>query len=120
MTQADVSRMVRAMRFVGKVFFSAGARQVVLPLNRLGNVFGSLEELEGADFSDVHPSELQMMAFHPLGTCGMGRVTDVDLRLDGGVYACDGSVVPEALGVNPQITIYALALRLAAHLARMS
>ena len=33
-----------------------------------------------------------------------------------GVYVADGSVVPGALGVNPQLTIMALATRLAFHL----
>jgi choline dehydrogenase-like flavoprotein len=63
------------------------------------------------------------MAFHPLGTARAGAnpsrsVVDGDLRLHGvqGVYVADGSVVPSSLGVNPQITIMALATRLAHHL----
>jgi choline dehydrogenase-like flavoprotein len=63
------------------------------------------------------------MAFHPLGTaraaarpdCG---VVDGDLAVHGvwGIYVADGSVVPSALGVNPQLTIMALATRLAFHI----
>ena len=47
-------------------------------------------------------------------------VVDGDLKLHGmeNVYVADGSVVPSSIGVNPQITIMALATRLAYHLAQ--
>jgi cholesterol oxidase len=65
---------------------------------------------------------------HPLGGCRMadspadgvvdpsGRVFDT--ASDGvhdGLYIADGSIVPTALGVNPSLTIAALALRVAEH-----
>jgi cholesterol oxidase len=58
---------------------------------------------------------------HPLGGCGMGE-TLVDGVVDhtgkvfnyDGLYVVDGSIVPEALGVNPSRTIGALAERAAA------
>ena len=60
------------------------------------------------------------MAFHPLGTARADArpehgVVDGDLELHGvrGVHVADGSVVPSSLGVNPQLTIMALATRLA-------
>ncbi|MFC1679707.1 GMC family oxidoreductase, partial [Elusimicrobiota bacterium] len=118
MAPPDLGRMLRGIRQVARAFFAAGAGKVVLPINREGNEPCKVEDLGSAAPSDVRPRELQMMAFHPLGTCAMGRVVDGDLRACPGVYVCDGSVVPESLGVNPQITIYAFALRLAAHLLR--
>ncbi|MFH2202459.1 MAG: GMC family oxidoreductase [Elusimicrobiota bacterium] len=116
MSGADLARMGRGMRRVAQVFFAAGAERVVLPVNRPDCELGSERELAEFDFASLRPGQLQMMAFHPLGTCAMGEVVDEDLRAAPGVYVCDGSVVPESLGVNPQITIYSFALRLAAHL----
>jgi choline dehydrogenase-like flavoprotein len=45
-------------------------------------------------------------------------VLDGDGRVHGtqGLHVCDGSAVPTSLGVNPQLTIMALATRLADHL----
>ena len=54
-----------------------------------------------------------MMAFHPLGTCGLGRVAGWDQSAGPAVMIADGSVVPESLGVNPQVTISAFGLRAA-------
>lgn len=112
-TARDLERLRRAMLFVARVFFAAGARRVLLPVNLPANVFDSPEALERGAPSRLDARRLQTMGFHPLGTCGLGRVVDADLRLREGVYVCDGSVVPESLGVNPQVTIAAFGLRLA-------
>jgi choline dehydrogenase-like flavoprotein len=65
------------------------------------------------------------MAFHPLGTARADArpshgVVDGNLDVHGveGLHLADGSVVPSALGVNPQLTIMALATRLASRLLR--
>lgn len=113
--EADRRVFARGMRFAAEVFLAAGAVRVLLPYNGEGNEATSREDLE-RPAADPDASRLQMMAFHPLGTCGMGRVTDSDLRLCEGVYVGDGSVVPDSLGVNPQVTIAAFGLRLADHL----
>jgi cholesterol oxidase len=68
---------------------------------------------------------------HPLGGCRMadsaeGGVVDprgrvFDVRSGGvhdGLYIADGSIVPSALGVNPSLTISALALRISAGIVR--
>jgi choline dehydrogenase-like flavoprotein len=66
---------------------------------------------------------------HPLGGCAMatradegvvdefGRVFDASTGgAHRGLYVADGSVIPTALGVNPSLTIAALALRSAHHI----
>ncbi len=71
---------------------------------------------------------------HPLGGCGMasersdgvvdhmGRVFDGGAEATGGVhdglYVIDGSIIPRSLGVNPLLTITALAERAMLHMAR--
>ncbi|MFD0691718.1 GMC oxidoreductase [Actinomadura fibrosa] len=51
--------------------------------------------------------------YHPLGGCVLGRATDGYGRLPGypGLYVVDGSLVPGSIGVNPFVTITALAER---------
>jgi choline dehydrogenase-like flavoprotein len=72
---------------------------------------------------DLRASELTLLAFHPLGTARADArpahgVVDGNLKVNGteNVYVADGSVVPSSIGVNPQITIMALATRLGFHL----
>ena len=51
---------------------------------------------------------------HSGGTCAVGRVVDADLQTEvDGLFVCDGSVLPEAPGLPPLVTIMALAKRLA-------
>ncbi|CAG8785777.1 20400_t:CDS:2, partial [Gigaspora margarita] len=66
-----------------------------------------------------------LITVHPIGGCNMAKdgYTGVVYKGDGtevheGLYVCDGSIIPRALGVNPFFTISALAERiclLAAH-----
>ena len=69
---------------------------------------------------------------HPLGGCGMGKDADSGVvnhkcqvfdgkgreSVHSGLYVCDGSVIPRSIGVNPLLTIAALAERAMLHLAR--
>jgi choline dehydrogenase-like flavoprotein len=58
------------------------------------------------------------MAAHPGGTVKIGDLLDADLRTEHeGLYVCDASVIPEAWGRPPTLTLLGLGKRLARHLA---
>ena len=66
------------------------------------DLFGSKSKVFADDFT-----------YHPLGGCVLGRATDDYGRVRGypRLYVTDGSLVPGSLGVNPFVTITALAER---------
>ena len=51
--------------------------------------------------------------YHPLGGCLLGQATDLHGRVRNhpGLYVTDGSLIPGSVGVNPFVTITALAER---------
>jgi choline dehydrogenase-like flavoprotein len=109
--QADLRRVRSGLVRLRALFEAAGAREVFLPL------------APGAAAETAGRRDLRLMAFHPLGTARADAhpargVVNENLELHGtrGVYVADGAAVPSALGVNPQMTIMALATRLAFHL----
>ncbi|MBI2384835.1 MAG: GMC family oxidoreductase [Elusimicrobia bacterium] len=109
----DYARMVRGARFTARALLAAGAERVLLPFNIELNEAADERALAALPLESAGPAALQMMAFHPLGTCGAGRVAGWDQSAGPGVTIADGSVVPESLGVNPQVTIAAFGLRAA-------
>jgi choline dehydrogenase-like flavoprotein len=58
------------------------------------------------------------LASHPGGTVKIGQLVDANLETDyRNLYVCDCSVIPEAWGLPPVLTIIGLGKRLARHLA---
>jgi choline dehydrogenase-like flavoprotein len=114
----DAHDMGKALRIVAEALFAAGAERVLLP------VFSEEAELDSLSALDRWPARrfsrhnLLASGFHPQGTAAIGRVVDGQLQLHDAenVYVCDASVLPESPGVNPQVTLMALSLRLANHL----
>lgn len=114
----EVAKFIKGIRFLSEVFFKAGAQKVFTGLHRLPVM--TPETLEALDTFSFHRSDLQLAAFHPLGTCRMG--VDPSQSVVNGVgevhslqnlFIADGSIFPSPLGVNPQETIMAFATRTA-------
>jgi choline dehydrogenase-like flavoprotein len=117
----DVAAFKRGVELLTELYWAAGAKTVYQPVRGIDELHhGDPGPLPGRE---LRASDLTLMAFHPLGSARADArpehgVVDGDLRLHGaeGVYVADASAVPSSLGVNPQITIMALATRLAFHL----
>ncbi|RBA37912.1 hypothetical protein DQ226_06115 [Dietzia maris] len=80
-------------------------------------VFDKINKKEGTvyrtDLFGVYKTWGDDFTYHPLGGCLLGKATDNHGRLHEypGLYVVDGSLVPGNVGVNPFVTITALAER---------
>jgi choline dehydrogenase-like flavoprotein len=116
---ADVARMQRGVEVLCEVFQAAGAKRV-LPLLAGADEVSTREELERLKRRKIRAGDIEVAAFHPLGTCKIGVDPgnscvgpDHEAHDVANLYVCDGSAVPSSIGVNPQVTIMAMALRAA-------
>lgn len=123
LNDADLGRMKRGIDILTQVFLAAGAERVLLPVHGFNEVH---TEADLARFrtTRIRAHDVEVSAYHPLGTARMGAdprssVVDAEHQVHDtpGLYVVDGASVPSSLGVNPQVTIMALATRAADKLA---
>jgi choline dehydrogenase-like flavoprotein len=119
----DVAHIKRGLDVLAQVFFAAGARAVHSPIAG-HEVLRSHDDLAALRRANIKAWDLDLSAYHPLGTARMGSdpassVVGPDHQVHDtqGLYVVDGASVPSALGVNPQVTIMALATRAAEKIA---
>ena len=122
LSERDVAHIKRALDVLAQIFFAAGARVLHLPV--AGFHMLRPDDLPALRRARLRPWDLDLSAYHPLGTARMGRdpassVVDPDHQVHGvpSLYVVDGASVPTAIGVNPQITIMAMATRAAEKIA---
>ena len=119
MNDRDTAQLRRGLGILARVYFAAGAREVRLPIPGHPPV-RSLSDVEALERRPLAPRNVELTAYHPLGTARIGKdplrsVLDVTQETHDvhNLFVCDGSVMPGSLGVNPQMTIMAMALRAA-------
>ncbi|HSP18790.1 MAG TPA: GMC family oxidoreductase N-terminal domain-containing protein, partial [Myxococcaceae bacterium] len=118
-TPADVARLKRGLELSMDMLVAAGARRLY------PGVFGhdGLDPRHGLERfrkTELSASDIALASYHPLGTCQMGTdprssVVGLDHQSHDvpGLFIVDGSTVRGPLGVNPQLTIMAVAARAA-------
>ena len=119
----DVAKLKRGVELLARCYFAAGAK-AVFPFVAGFDEITSERDLEAFRRARVHARDFDVTAYHPLGTCRMGTdprrsVLSMDHEVHDlpGLFVTDGSAVPSSLGVNPQVTIMALATRAAERIA---
>jgi hypothetical protein len=120
----DVAQLKRGLEILTRIFLAAGA-ETVLPLVPGFTEIRDQRDLERFHRARFHARDFELTAYHPLGTARMGLnpASSVvgpthETHEVPGLFICDGSAVPSSLGVNPQLTIMALATRAAQFVAR--
>ena len=122
----DIEQLRRALRFTAEMLFAAGAREIIT------GVHGVPERMTSHDAGIFEHGPLDPAAYtfsmsHLFGTARMSLrpedgVVGPEFAVHGrrGLYVVDSSVFPTNLGVNPQLTIMAVAMHAAERLAARS
>jgi choline dehydrogenase-like flavoprotein len=116
-----IEAMVRGTRAATRIFFAAGAERVHAPLADPSTIERGDAERADALIDARHflPGRISISAAHLMGGCSMGQphsaVTDSYGRVHGVPWlrVADSSLFPDALEINPYLTIMALADRVA-------
>src|SRR5690606_9383483 len=121
-TDGVVAALVRATRTAARIVFAAGALRVHAPcadppLIERRDMDRVAELIDARHFK---PGKISVSAAHLMGGCGMGRdvpdsVTDAWGRVHGipWLRVADSALFPDAVEINPYLTVMALADRAA-------
>jgi choline dehydrogenase-like flavoprotein len=115
----------RAFRTMAEIQFAAGATRV-MPVHGGGAAFTRWTDARQAiDAFELAPLRTPVVSAHVMGGCPLGpdprrAVVDESGRHHQvpNLFVADGSLFPTSIGANPQLSIYAVAARIADGLAR--
>jgi choline dehydrogenase-like flavoprotein len=117
LSRRDLDTVHRGVARTAELLFAAGARRVLLPFADLPSL-ESADELRRIAERPPVPDGVELMTVHIMGTCRMARdrghgATDASGAIFGteNLVVADASLLPSSIGVNPQETIVAMALR---------
>lgn len=123
LSNTDFPAMQRALKAAARLHLAAGASEVYVPASDQRVIRSEADIDSQVDGLENQPQHLRMVSYHPQGTCRMGADPDHSVVAANGqthdvpgLYVADASLLPTSIIVNPQITVYALATRIARHM----
>lgn len=122
----DRKHLLHGLRQGTRVHFAAGAERVISLQNKPTSLWRTADEVlhrqQLREFDrlikrrGLNANRVVMFTAHQMGTCRMGvdprtSVVDAHNQVHGvkGLFVCDSSIFPTACGVNPMLSIMALA-----------
>ena len=123
LTQRDIRNISKGLQTLAEMWFDIGAEHVITGHQSSLRLNSKKDIPKLVDAVEKHPEGLLISSAHPQGGNRMGEDASVSVvnskgRVHGfsNLYVCDSSIFPTALGVNPQITVMALATMFADHI----
>jgi choline dehydrogenase-like flavoprotein len=118
----DTQMLKRGAALTAEILFAAGAKRVLLPIHGLPFLNGP-DEIALVFDPGIKAQDLELITVHAMGSCRMGgdpRRSVVgpwgEHHQVAGLFVADASVFPSPIGVNPQVTVMALATRTGRHI----
>src|SRR5215831_3501448 len=117
--------MAKGMEIIAKMWLALGAKQIVSSHRNMMILKneGDIPKLVDKVLND--PKNLLLGSAHPqsgnrIGSSPEDSVVDSDCKVHGfgNLFVCDASVFPTAVGVNPQITVMAVASIIASRIIK--
>ena len=116
LSEQTIEDMAKGMSILSRMWFNIGAKAVITSHRDVYEIGTKADIPKLKDAIRNNPDGLMLGSAHPQGGNRMGEnekegVVDSNCKVFGfdNLYVCDASVFPTALGVNPQLTVMALA-----------
>jgi choline dehydrogenase-like flavoprotein len=116
LSEQTIEDMAKGMSILSRMWFNIGAKAVITSHKDVYEIGTKADIPKLKDAIRNNPDGLMLGSAHPQGGNRMGEnekegVVDSNCKVFGfdNLYVCDASVFPTALGVNPQLTVMALA-----------
>jgi choline dehydrogenase-like flavoprotein len=123
--EKELKILAKGVEVLGKMWFRLGARRIIIPHRGLSIIDKEEDISKLVEKIMLDHRNLLLGSAHPqsgnrIGTSPADSVVDADCIVHGfrNLFVCDASVFPTSVGVNPQITVMAVASMIAARIAK--